>query len=41
MMMIFTAFMELSLMPKLNQNYALLENAMRNLRLWLNFLAAQ
>jgi hypothetical protein len=28
-------------MPKLDQNDALLENAMRKLRLWLNFLAAQ
>jgi hypothetical protein len=33
--------MKLPLMTKLDQNYALLENAMRQLRLWLNFLAAQ
>jgi hypothetical protein len=41
MLMIFTVLTKLSLMPKLNQNDALLENAMRKLRLWLNFSAAQ
>jgi hypothetical protein len=41
MLMIFTVFTKLSPMPKLNQNDALLENAMRNLQLWLNFSAAQ
>jgi hypothetical protein len=39
--MIFTVLMKLPLIPKLNQNDALLENAMRKLRLWLNFSAAQ
>jgi hypothetical protein len=41
MLMVFTVLMKLSLMPKLNQNDGLLENVMRKLRLWLNFLAAQ
>jgi hypothetical protein len=41
MLMIFTVLTKLLLMPKLNQNDALLENAMRKLRLWLNFSAAQ
>jgi hypothetical protein len=41
MLMIFTVLTKLSPMPKLNQNDALLENAMRKLRLWLNFSAAQ
>jgi hypothetical protein len=41
MLMIFTVLMKLSLMQKLNQNDVLLENAMRKLRLWLNFSAAQ
>jgi hypothetical protein len=39
--MIFTVLTKLSLMPKLNQVDALLENAMKKLRLWLNFSAAQ
>jgi hypothetical protein len=33
--------MKLPLMPKLDQNDALLENAMRKLRLWLNISVAQ
>jgi hypothetical protein len=33
--------MKLSLMPKLNQDDALLENEMKKLQLWLNFSAAQ
>jgi hypothetical protein len=41
MLMIFTVLMKLSLMTKLNQNDALLENAIRKLRLWLNFSAGQ
>jgi hypothetical protein len=41
MLMVFTVLMKLSLMLKLNQNDALLENVMRKLRLWLNFSAAQ
>jgi hypothetical protein len=41
MLMMFTVLMKLPLMPKLNQNDALLENAMRKLQLWLNFSAAQ
>jgi hypothetical protein len=39
--MIFTVLTKLSLMMKLNQVDALLENAMKKLRLWLNFSAAQ
>jgi hypothetical protein len=39
--MIFTVLTKLSLMPKLNQDDALLENEMKKLRLWLNFSAAQ
>jgi hypothetical protein len=39
--MIFIVLMRLSLMPKLNQDDALLENAMKKLQLWLNFSAAQ
>jgi hypothetical protein len=38
--MIFVVLMKLLLMTKLDQNDALFENAMRKLRLWLNFLAA-
>jgi hypothetical protein len=41
MLMIFTVLMKFTLMPKLDQNDALLENATRKLWLWLNFLAAQ
>jgi hypothetical protein len=41
MLMIFIVLMKLPLMPKLDENDALLENAMRKLRLWLNFLVAQ
>jgi hypothetical protein len=41
MLMIFTVLTKLPLMPKLDQNDALLENAMRKLQLWLNFSAAQ
>jgi hypothetical protein len=41
MLMIFMVVTKLSLMTKLDQNDALLENAMRKLRLWLNFSAAQ
>jgi hypothetical protein len=41
MLIIFTVLTKLPLMPKLNQNDALLENAMRKLRLWLNFSVAQ
>jgi hypothetical protein len=41
MLMIFTVLTKLSPMLKLNQNDALLENAMRKLYLWLNFSAAQ
>jgi hypothetical protein len=37
----FYSFDELPIMPKLNKNDALLENAMRKLQLWLNFSAAQ
>jgi hypothetical protein len=40
-LMIFTVLMKLSLVPKLNQDDALLENEMKKLRLWLNFSAAQ
>jgi hypothetical protein len=40
-LMIFTVLTKLPLMPKLNQNDALLQYAMRKLRLWLNFSAAQ
>jgi hypothetical protein len=40
-LMIFTVLTKLPLMPKLNQNDVLIENAMKKLRLWLNFLAAQ
>jgi hypothetical protein len=39
--MIFIVLTKLPLMTKLDQNDAWLENAMRKLRLWLNFLAAQ
>jgi hypothetical protein len=39
--MIFTVSTKLSLMSKLNQDDALLENEMKKLRLWLNFSAAQ
>jgi hypothetical protein len=41
MLMIFTVLMKLPLMPKLDQNDALIENAMRKLQLWLNFSATQ
>jgi hypothetical protein len=41
MLMIFMVVTKLSLMMKLVQNVALLENAMGKLRLWLNFSAAQ
>jgi hypothetical protein len=41
MLMIFTALTKLLLMPKLDQNDVLRENAMKKLRLWLNFLAPQ
>jgi hypothetical protein len=41
MLMIFMVVTKLSLMTKLVQNDALLENAMEKLRLWLNFSAAQ
>jgi hypothetical protein len=41
MLMIFIVLTKLPIMPKLNKNDALLENAMRKLRLWLNFSAAQ
>jgi hypothetical protein len=41
MLMIFMVVTKLSLMTKLVQNDALLENAMGKLRLWLNFSAAQ
>jgi hypothetical protein len=40
-LMIFTVLTKFSLMPKLNQDDALRENAMKKLRLWLNFSAAQ
>jgi hypothetical protein len=39
--MIFVVLTKLLLMTKLDRSDALLENAMRKLRLWLNFLAAQ
>jgi hypothetical protein len=39
--MFVTVLTKLSLMPKLNQDDALLENAMKKLWLWLNFSAAQ
>jgi hypothetical protein len=39
--MIFTVLTKLPLMSKLKQNDVLLENAMKKLRLWLNFSAAQ
>jgi hypothetical protein len=39
--MFVTVLTKLSLMPKLNQDDALLENVMKKLRLWLNFSAAQ
>jgi hypothetical protein len=39
--MIFMVVMKLSLVTKLDQNDALLENEMRKLRLSLNFSAAQ
>jgi hypothetical protein len=39
--MIFIVLTKLSLMPKLNQDDALLENAMKKLQLWLIFSAAQ
>jgi hypothetical protein len=41
MLMIFMVVMKLSFMTKLDQNDALLENAMRKLRLWLNFSEVQ
>jgi hypothetical protein len=41
MLMIFMVVMKLSLMTKLVQNDALLENAMGKLWLWLIFLATQ
>jgi hypothetical protein len=41
MLMIFMVVTKLSLMMKLVQNVALLENAMGKLWLWLNFSAAQ
>jgi hypothetical protein len=41
MLMIFMVVTKLSLMTKLVQNDALLENAMGKLRLWLNFSAEQ
>jgi hypothetical protein len=41
MLMIFIDLTKLLLMTKLDQNDALLENAMRKLRLLLNFSAAQ
>jgi hypothetical protein len=40
-LMIFTVLPNLSLMTKLNQDDALLENALNKLQLWLNFSAAQ
>jgi hypothetical protein len=40
-LMVFIVLTKLSLMMKLNQDDALLENAMKKLRLWLNFSAAQ
>jgi hypothetical protein len=40
-MMIFVVLTKLLLMMELDQNDYLLENAMRKLRLWLNFSAAQ
>jgi hypothetical protein len=39
--MIFTVLTKLFLLPKLNQDDALLENAVKKLRLWLNFSIAQ
>jgi hypothetical protein len=39
--MIFTVLMKLFILPKLNQEDALLENAVKKLRLWLNFSTAQ
>jgi hypothetical protein len=39
--MFVTVLTKLSLMLKLNQDDALLKNAMKKLRLWLNFSAAQ
>jgi hypothetical protein len=39
--MIFIVLTKLSLMPKLNQNDGLLENAMRKHGPWSNFSAAQ
>jgi hypothetical protein len=36
-----TVLTKLFLLPKLNQDDALLENAVKKLQLWLNFLAAQ
>jgi hypothetical protein len=41
MFMIFMVVTKLSIMTKLVQNDALLENAMGKLRLWLNLSAAQ
>jgi hypothetical protein len=41
MLMIFMVVTNLSLMTKLVQNDALLENVMGKLWLWLNFSAAQ
>jgi hypothetical protein len=40
-MMIFVVLTKLLLMMELDQSDYLLENAMRKLRLWLNFSAAQ
>jgi hypothetical protein len=39
--MIFTVLAKLFLLPKLNQDDALLENAVKKLRLWLKFSTAQ
>jgi hypothetical protein len=41
MLMVFMIVTKLSLMTKLDKNVALLKNAIRKLRLWLNFSAAQ
>jgi hypothetical protein len=39
--MIFAVLTKLFLLPKLNQDDVLLENAVKKLRLWLNFSIAQ
>jgi hypothetical protein len=39
--MIFTVLTKLFLLPKLNQDDALLKNAVKKLWLWLNFSIAQ